>query len=544
MYAKSFAFFVVLALALVHAPLSASELDATALEKIDGVFSRWTMATPGCALGISQNGKVTTRAWGMADLERNVRNEPGTIFESGSAAKQFTAAAVLLLARDGKLSLDDPVRKHIPELPDYGAPLTIRHALQHTAGLRDWGDLVAIEGWPRGERNVTNAYAVALIAQQRALNFAPGTNWSYSNSGYILAAEIVARVSGKSFAQFSMERLFTPLKLKNTRWRDDHKAVVKGRALAYANVRDGYRTDMPNESNHGPGGLLTTVEDFLIWTDAINRPGFFDAEFLRAMHEPAKLASGSAYPYSLGLQHRVWRGVKEVHHGGATAGYRTEVAAFPEKNLNLALLCNGANAAATAALHNVAAILLGDALARAESPRSSHTLTDAERDAFVGLYRDPRAIGARRIVKDERSPAGLRVQDGPPLLALGATTLSTAEGMRFERNAKGVIVTNANGPAQQWDKMEPAAPDAATLKGYEGRYVGDEVRAEFAVKVVDGKLMLIQAPTTNARLNPVSTDLFESPRGGVTFLRDASGKVGSLAVGTDRMWRLEMKRVE
>lgn len=519
-------------------------LDAATLEKIDGVFSRWNANTPGCALGISRDGQITTRAWGMADLERNVRNEPQTIFESGSVAKQVTAAAVLLLARDGKLSLDDPVRKHIPELPDYGTPLTIRHALQHTAGLRDWGNLVAVEGWPRGERNVTNAHAVALIAQQRALNFAPGTNWSYSNSGYILAAEIVARVSGKAFAQFSMERLFTPLMMKDTRWRDDHKVIVKGRALAYASVRNGYRTDMPNENNHGPGGLLTTVEDFLIWTDAINRPGFFDADFLRLMHEPAKLTHGTTYPYSLGLQHRVWRGVKEVHHAGATAGYRTEVAAFPEKKLNLALLCNGSNAAAGTALHNVAAILLGDALARSEAPKSTHNLSDSERDAFVGLYRDPRAIGARRIVKDEKSPSGLRVEDGPRLIALSATTLSTADDLRFERTPKGVTVTNASGPPQQWDKIEPATPDAAKLKDYVGRYSSDEVRAEYSVKVVDGKLMLTQPPATNVRLNPLSTDLFDSSIGGVAFLRDTAGKITGLAIGTDRLWRFEMSRVE
>lgn len=518
--------------------------DAAALKKIDGIFSRFTQTTPGCALGISQNGTLTTRAWGMADLERDVPNTPGTIFESGSAAKQITAAAVLLLVRDGKLSLDDPVRKHIPELPDYGAPLTLRHALQHTAGFRDWGNLVAVEGWPRSERNYTNAHAVALLAQQRALNFAPGTNWSYSNSGYILAAEVVARVSGKSLAQFSMERLFVPLKMKNTRWRDDHTAIVKGRALAYANVRDGYRTAMPNENSHGAGGMLTTVEDFLIWTDAINRPGFFDAEFLRTMHEPAKLTGGTTYPYSLGLQHRIWRGVKEVYHGGATAGYRTEVAAFPDQQLHLAVLCNATNANAGAALHNVAALLLGDALQRAEEPKPSYKLTDAERESIVGLYRDPRGIGARRIVTDDKSPSGLRVQDGPPLLALDASTLTTAEGLRFARSAKGVTVTNVSGPPQQWDKVAPATLDAAALKEFEGRYASDEVRAEYMVKAVDGKLTFIQPPKTNMRLNPVSADLFESADGGITFLRNGSGKVTGLAIGTDRMWRLEMRRVE
>jgi CubicO group peptidase (beta-lactamase class C family) len=533
-----------IALTFVFSAAHAHALEASTLEKIDGVFSRWTANTPGCALGVSQEGKITTRAWGMADLERNVKNEPGTVFESGSAAKQFTAAAVLLMAREGKLSLDDPVRKYIPELPDYGAPLTIRHALQHTAGLRDWGNLVALEGWPRGERNFTNAHGVTIVAQQRALNFTPGSNWSYSNSGYVLAAEIVLRVSGKTLAQLSMERLFTPLKMKNTRWRDNPNTLVKGRALAYAPTRDGYRIDMPNESVYGAGGLLITVEDFLTWAQAIDQPGFFDAEFLRVLHEPVKLANGSTYPYSLGLQHRIWRGVREVHHAGATAGYRTHVATFPEKKLSLTLLCNAANANPGLLLHSVAAILLGDSLSREDAPKPAHALTDTERDAFVGLYRDPRGTAARRIVKDEKSPSGLRVHDGPPLLALGAGTLMAGEDIRFERNAKGLTVTNASGPPQHWDKVEPATPDAAKLKEYEGRYASDEVRAEYRANVEDGKLMLRQAPSFQARLNPVSADLFETSAGGILFLRDAGGKVTGLAIGTDRLWRFEMRRVE
>lgn len=529
---------LVLAAGVAHAQ------DVPAPDKIDAVFSKWTSATPGCALGISQDGKFSARAWGLADLEHEVRNEPGTIFESGSTAKQFTAAAVLLLAREGKLSLDDPVRKYIPELPDYGVPLTIRHALHHTAGLRDWGDLVALEGWPRGERNVTNAHAVALIARQRALNFTPGTNWSYSNSGYVLAAEIVARVSGQSLARFSAERLFAPLNMKNTRWRDDPRTVVKGRALGYAATRDGFRTDMPNESAYGPGGLLVTVEDLLIWTEAINRPGFFDAEFLRVMHEPARLANGNTYPYSLGLQHRTWRGVKEVYHGGATAGYRASLAAFPDRNLRLAVLCNAANAAPDTMLHSVAAILLGDALSRPDGPGKAYALSDAERDAFVGLYRDPRAVGARRIEKHDKSPSGLRIHDGPQLFPLGPTTLGVGEDFRIELTPKGMTVRNANGPAQHWDKVPPASPDAAALRAYEGRYASDEVSVEYRLQVEDGKLMMLRAPSYRVRLNPVSTDLFESAAGGVSFLRNAGGPVTGLAVGTDRMWRLEMRRLD
>src|SRR6187399_3126653 len=202
--------------------------------RIDAVFSKWTTETPGCAVGVSKDGKpVVQKAYGMADLEHDAPNRADTIFEAGSVSKQFTAAAVLLLAQEGKLSLDDPVRKYVPELPDYGAPLTIRHMLQHTSGLRDWGEIAGIAGWPRGERVYTHAHVLDIVSRQKALNFTPGTNWSYSNTGYNLSAIIVSRLSGQSFADFSRDRIFKPLGMTHTSWRDDYTRIVKHRAIAY-----------------------------------------------------------------------------------------------------------------------------------------------------------------------------------------------------------------------------------------------------------------------------------------------------------------------
>ena len=201
--------------------------------QVDRVFKDWTATTPGCAVGVNVDGRtVVSKAYGMADLEHDVANTPETIFEAGSVSKQFTAAAVLLLARDGKLSLDDPVSKYIPELPDYGQPLTIRHMLTHTSGLRDWGSVAGIGGWPRTSRVYTHAHVLDIVSRQRALNFTPGERYSYSNTGYNLAAIIVSRVSGMSFAEFTRAaRCSSRLGMTHTSWRDDYGRIVKGRAL-------------------------------------------------------------------------------------------------------------------------------------------------------------------------------------------------------------------------------------------------------------------------------------------------------------------------
>ena len=329
--------------------LGLSAQPATSQSQVDKVFARWhTTTTPGCAVGVGMKGRpVLERAYGMADLEHGVPNKPDTIFEAGSVSKQFTAAAILLLAKDGKLSLDDPARKYVPELPDYGTPLTIRHMLQHTSGLRDWGEIASLAGWPRGARVHTHAHVLDIVSRQRALNFAPGAQWSYSNTGYNLAAVIVSRVSGQSFADFSRDRIFTPLGMTRTSWRDDHTRVVKERAIAYTDRSGNFSINMPFENVHGNGGLLTTVGDLLRWNENAIAPKIGDAALVREQHEPGRLNDGKAHDYALGLTIGTYRGVNEVSHSGSTAGYRAHLLRYPDHHVSVAVLCNVSSGAAT-----------------------------------------------------------------------------------------------------------------------------------------------------------------------------------------------------
>ena len=258
----------------------------------------------------------------MADLEHDVAIRPDTIFEAGSVSKQFTAAAILLLARDGKLSLDDPARKYIPELPDYGAPLTIRHMLTHTSGLRDWGNVASIAGWPRGMRVHTHADVLDIISRQRSLNFPSGTRYSYCNTGYNLAAIIVSRVSGQSFTEFTRTRLFEPLGMTRTSWRDDFTRIVKDRSIAYADGGSGFRMDMPFENVYGQGGLLTTAGDLLRWANNLSQPVVGDAAYVKEQQEPGRFNDGRAHDYALGLVIGTYQGyarsVAQRRHGGVS----------------------------------------------------------------------------------------------------------------------------------------------------------------------------------------------------------------------------------
>lgn len=447
------------ALIVASVLLTQTQTPVAPAATVDKVFARWTAATPGCAVGVSVDGKsIVERAYGMADLERDVRNAPDTIFEAGSVSKQFTAAAVLLLAKEGKLAIDDPVRKYVPEVPEYGVPLTIRHMLTHTSGLRDWGEVAGIAGWPRGKRAHTHAHVLDIVSRQKALNFTPGTAWSYSNTGYNLAAIIVSRVSGQSFAEFTRDRIFMPLGMTRTSWRDDYTRVVKHRALAYDRAADGYHEDMPFENVHGNGGLLTTVGDLLRWNENFVTPRVGDAAFVAEEQTAGQFSDGRPHDYAFGLYVRPYRGVREVSHSGSTAGYRAFLTRYPDQHLSVAVLCNAGDANPTQYAHAVAESFLGDSLGAPAVAAASGTgrgsgqpggFHPAASDlaAYVGRYTSDEAetavtiaIDGEEVVLKRRPDTVLRMRpvekDAFAVPTLGTITFRRSEGRVTELSVK------------------------------------------------------------------------------------------------------------
>jgi CubicO group peptidase (beta-lactamase class C family) len=287
-----------LALAIAACPAPATRAQ-TVDSSIDSVFAKYSASTPGCAVGVERAGQpVLVRAYGAADLEHGVPNRVDTVFEAGSVSKQFTAASILLLAQDGRLSLQDPVRKYIPELPDYSGPITVAELLGHTSGLRDWGGVEDIAGWPRGDRVYSMDEVLHVAARQGALNYMPGSAWSYTNTGYNLLAIIVERVSGKKLPAFSRERIFVPLGMTHSQWRDDFRRLVRDRAIAYSAGAAGYQQNMPFEDAIGNGGLLTTVGDLLTWNRALSQGAL--GPFVRAeLERRSTLNDGRAVNYDI-----------------------------------------------------------------------------------------------------------------------------------------------------------------------------------------------------------------------------------------------------
>jgi CubicO group peptidase (beta-lactamase class C family) len=503
--------------------------------EVDRLFSKWTDATPGCAVGASVDGvPVVLKAYG-------IQMTPDTVSEAGSVSKQFTAAAVLLLARDGKLSLDDPVRKYIPELPDYSAPLTIRHMLNHTSGLRDWGSVEAIAGWPRTSRAYTQAHVLDIVTRQRNLNFPPGTRWSYTNTGYNLAAIIVSRVSGFSFPEFTRARIFEPVGMTHTSWRDDYTRVVKGRAVAYQDGPDGYHTLMPFENVYGNGGLLTTVGDLLKWNEHFVSPKIGDAAFVNAQQTPGRFNDGRAHGYALGLGIGTYEGLHEVSHNGATAGYRANLVRYPDQHVSVAVLCNVTSMDPESA-HRVADLLLADRVRPAPPLQATHALTDAELDRIVGLYRNTFNGVPVSLARDGKS---VRAARRPLLVATSGTHFVTEAGEQWDFDSKGgARVTDEFGSVEQYERVPPAKATHDELATLTGTYASNEAEAVFEV-IADGTtLSLARRPDTSIKLSPLYADAFEAPQLGIViFRRDSAGQPIGFSVAQDRVWDLRFERV-
>jgi CubicO group peptidase (beta-lactamase class C family) len=521
-------------------------------EKVKGIFAAYDHTdTPGCVVGVSLKGtEVLRAAYGMADLEHDVPLTPDSVLEAGSIAKQFTAAAILLLAQQGKLSLSDPVRKYIPELPDSAKLITIDHLLHHTSGLRDWGAVVDAAGWPRTTRAYSNEQVLDIVTHQKSLNYKPGDEWSYTNTGYNLLAILVERVSGKSLAEFTHENIFVPMGMKSTSWRDDFQRVVPGRAIAYERSGNAERQLMPFENAYGNGGLLTTVDDLLRWNSrfassaigglGLGSTGLASPGFIQSELEPARLNDGRTLFYAAGLFITEHDHQREISHSGATAGYRAWLGFYPEQQLSVAVLCNEAEANTTTLAHQVAALYLP---ATQPVTPARELPADAE-----GLYESRRDHIAIALVRKEGK---LLLNGTAPVQVVSATAFRLSpDGSTYELKTDasgkvtGMRILLMGYEADTFDKVEPAAPTLAETMTLVGDYMSDEAEATLQIEFTPRGLEMHQRPGEVYMLKPTYKDGFESSLGSIRFLRDAAGHVTGLSLGNSRMWDLRFERVK
>lgn len=522
--------------------------------KVNEIFAEYDKtSSPGCTVGLYQGAQIVYRhAYGMANLDHDVKLKPASVFHVASVSKQFTAAAILLLAGEGKLSIDDDVRKYIPELPDFGERITIRHLANHTSGIRDQWALLGLAGWRYSRDLITDDDVLDLLARQKDLNFKPGERHVYSNSGYTLMAIIVSRVSGKSFREFTSERIFKPLGMVNTHFRDNFNEIVKDQAYGYARDGGEMRLSVTNFDTAGATSLMTTVEDLAKWHANLDDPKVGGPRLVASLLERGVLNDGRRIDYAFGISHGTYRGQATVSHGGADAGYRSVFLRFPAQRVGVAVLCNLASTNPTTLAQRVADVYLADTLtaAPAEAADNSPEVSIAPEllRTYAGLYWNEAESTVRRFEFDDGRLFAVAGRDRQPMKSLGdgrfVLTAAPRTRVQFDAGggAPGATVTNPGGSDDRFVRAEPFSPTPAKLTEFAGVYRSDEIESVYRMVVHEGSLRLERLKSRPSTLQPVVVDTFATQAGTVRFVRDATGTVSGFVLDAGRVRRVKFSK--
>jgi CubicO group peptidase (beta-lactamase class C family) len=541
---------IIVPVAVWYATALPGQIPDSIARRVDSIFIAFDKPTsPGCALGVYNAGEILyARGYGSANLEHGVPITPRTVFDLGSTSKQFTAMSVTLLEQEGKLSLDDEVRRWIPELPPYPKRVTIRQLVHHTSGLRDYLTLM----WLRGvnfDGVTTSGDALSLIARQRETNFEPGSEYLYSNSGYLLLSEIVRRASGKSLAEFARERIFAPLGMEVTHFHDDHTMIVPNRATGYA-PRDsgGFRISMSGFEQVGDGSVLTTVEELARWDRNFYEGRVGGRALLEAMHVQARLTSGRTLDYASGLVVGQYRGLRTVRHGGSWAGYRAEMLRFPEQRTSVAVLCNHSRSGPGRLAEQVADVVLREHVSEASfvALAVAPTPSIAEVTRYVGTFRhattdDIRIITARGdtllIDYGDGAPSVLRPLRDDRFLVEGS-----ARKVRFA-SATSLVEEAPNQPAATFMRFDRARLTPRELDAYAGSYYSDELDVRWTIARDSGGLVARIPGGDTLRLAPTVRDTFVG--GGVVMtFRRAGGRITGALLRAGRVRNIAFTRMQ
>lgn len=524
-------------------------------EKIDKVFAQWDKPeSPGCELAVIKDGQIVyKRGYGMANLEHSIPMSPASIMDTGSVSKQFTAMAIALLAEQGKLTLDDDVRKYLPELPQYEAPITIRHLIHHTSGVRDYLTLMSIAGM-RDDDYYVDGEVVNLLARQKELNFRPGSEFLYSNSGYFLLSQIVKRASGKTLREFADENIFKPLGMTRTRFYDDHNEIVKNRAASYVPRRGGaFQIAATALDMVGDGNVFTCVEDLFLWDQNFyhNKLGRVGQELINQVLTTGTLNSGEKIDYAFGLVIGEYRGLRIVEHGGAFVGYRAMTMRFPDQQFSVILQCNLGTMNPSVLARRVADIYLADqfkADAKGAQKAESKFIELPEQDLKdkAGAYRNQNnGVIWKLYVKDGKLFADV------PNLSIRFGAISATEfrsigtpvefTLRFEKQGQTPALRMQRGADKPvtLEAVQLVTPTPARLAEYTGDYRSDEVQVTYRIVLENSKLFLRHENEykyyPKNPLEPTTSDTFFVQGTSLRFTRDARKQVSAFTLNAGRV---------
>jgi len=541
--------------------LNAQNLPDSTIKKIDSLFIKSdTKNTPGYAIGIIRNDSlIYAKGYGIANLEYDKPITPETIFHMASLSKQFTAFSIVLLAQQGKLNLDDDVRKYLSWFPDLKEKITIRNLLNHTSGIRDQWQLLAISG-TRLDDVITQDQIIKILSNQRALNFKPGEQYSYSNSGFTMLAEIVKSVTGKTLRQFTDSAIFKPLGMNNTYFHDDYTEIVKDRSYSYDRIDSTHFSNaILSYSVAGATSLFTNINDMSKWIMNFYDHKVGDQKDIDALTQKGRLNNGKEINYALGISVDTYKGWKQFSHSGGDAGYRTYIAVFPDLKMGVTVFSNVGDGSPWEKTYSIANLFINDtAKSKVEvkpekSDSSNAILKDSMRfKNYAGDYISEE--GVRFTFKMENQKMYWKPYGQTFLLMKGdkdTFSMVTDHTVKF-------IFSNGSGNNtvdQYWPDnkrsltkyiADTTQPDSQ-LRVYTGTYYCPELDCKYGIAVKDHHLVLTNNKYNDAKLTQAGPDHLFSDYWWIDhlmILRNTKKEITGFEVNSGRIMHLKFNKID
>jgi len=534
--------------------------------QIDTLFSEYESPnTPGCAIGVIQNGKfIYKKSFGMANMDYDIPITADSKFELASNSKQFTAACIVLLHLEGKLDLEDDVRKYINELPDYGKTITIRHLLNHTSGIRNYDALLSLSDFQL-HSFFTTEDAVRLICKQKKIDFLPGEKFSYSNSGYVLLAEIVKRISGKPLREYADEKIFKPLAMNDTFYNDDCTETIKNRVIGYyAEKNDKFKANFYNNTALGDAGVISTVNDLLKWDENFNKPIVGGQKMLDNLLTKGVLNNGETIYYALGLMYGSYKGLNFIEHDGRSFGFRTELIRFPVQKTSMIILANRSDADSYNLALEIAEIIfkpkavdLPDKTVESKVPVTI-SLTKSELEKFCGnFWYEEDKLNRKIYLKNEELFYWRNEESESQLLPISQnelTMVGTQSAVRMEfinnQNSKTINFYEDDKLTSVFKSYQPIDFTREYLAKHTGKYFCEDLDIFYQLKMESDTLVVCIKDKQKYKLKALMAGMFiildedDDESGYISFIYNKNKQISGFKVDTERAKNIEFVKIK
>jgi len=534
------------------------------IQAIDSLFKKWDKPNvPGAALGVIKDGKlIYSNGYGIGDLEHDIDLTPSSVFYIGSVSKQFVTFSILLLEEQGKINLDDNIQKYLPDFPDYGKPLTIRHFIHHTSGVRDYLTLMYLKGRNYLDNaDVDEVYD--LIKRQKELNFTPGEKYLYSNSCYFMLAMIIEKTAGESLKEFADKNIFKPLGMKSSLFYDDNTDLIKNRVFSYNKKQGekGFDNLISRFDLVGSGGVYTNIEDLFLWDQNFynNKLGKGGQGIIEKMHQEGLLNNGESSGYAFALNNGTYKGLKTVSHGGSLAGFRSQLMRFPEENFSVIVLANRGDANPTGKAFQIADILLKDKLkdeknqqvATTDKSTTTEPLEEFSLDQLTGTYEIQPGVVLDVTLKNDTLNVTQSWNKSEYLIEnIKDNTYQIPEDTSIQftfsslqDDVTHVLTVFRNGQERVWKRKESIDTSNLNLEEYTGNFFSEELDTTYSLYLEDEKLKVKRANFNTHELTLYGVDSFTLEAGLLRFSR-LNGAITGAELDAGRVTNLKFKKIK